>query len=240
MLRRTKVERADDLGLPPRTVIVRRDYFSPEEKELYLSLFTDAKRQFSTYVEKGSLLNSTYFLMFAGDLLIGMVDYSNIFSLITRMRQMVCSYSLLISPHFASSWPQACHPDLVLKSKTNPHFSADVVEATVCRLCNDIAEDAIESKCHHIFDRECIKQYCEAASGSDPDCPVCHVPLSVNLEAEALELAVDAVNKARQGILGRIELDTWKSSSKIEALVEELSNLRRQDCTTKSIVFSQL
>ncbi|KAG8913553.1 DNA repair protein rad16, partial [Tulasnella sp. 418] len=39
MLRRTKLERADDLGLPPRTVIVRRDYFSPEEKELYLSLF---------------------------------------------------------------------------------------------------------------------------------------------------------------------------------------------------------
>ena len=47
MLRRTKVERADDLGLPPRTVIVRRDYFSEEEKELYLSLFSDAKREFS-------------------------------------------------------------------------------------------------------------------------------------------------------------------------------------------------
>jgi DNA repair protein RAD16 len=49
---------------------------------------------------------------------------------------------------------QVCHLDLVLKSKTNPHFSADVVEATVCRLCNDIAEHAIESKCHHVFDRE--------------------------------------------------------------------------------------
>jgi DNA repair protein RAD16 len=47
MLRRTKVQRADDLGLPPRIVTVRRDYFSPEENELYLSLFTDAKRQFS-------------------------------------------------------------------------------------------------------------------------------------------------------------------------------------------------
>lgn len=58
MLRRTKVERADDLGLPPRTIIVRRDYFSPEEKELYLSLFSDAKRQFSTYVDSGSVLNS--------------------------------------------------------------------------------------------------------------------------------------------------------------------------------------
>ena len=58
MLRRTKIQRADDLGLPPRTVIVRRDYFSPEEKELYLSLFSDAKRQFSTFVDAGTVLNS--------------------------------------------------------------------------------------------------------------------------------------------------------------------------------------
>lgn len=30
MLRRTKVERADDLSLPPRTITVRRDYFTEE------------------------------------------------------------------------------------------------------------------------------------------------------------------------------------------------------------------
>jgi hypothetical protein len=53
-----QIQRADDLGLPPRTVIVRRDYFSPEEKELYLSLFSDAKREFSTYVDSGTVLNS--------------------------------------------------------------------------------------------------------------------------------------------------------------------------------------
>ena len=53
-----KIQRADDLGLPPRTVIIRRDYFSPEEKELYLSLFSDAKRQFNTYVDSGTVLNS--------------------------------------------------------------------------------------------------------------------------------------------------------------------------------------
>ena len=67
---------------------------------------------------------------------------------LTRMRQM------------------ACHPDLVLKSKTNAKtFQGDdeFGEATVCRLCNDIAEDAIQSKCRHIFDRECIKQYLDAA-----------------------------------------------------------------------------
>ncbi|KAG8902401.1 DNA repair protein rad16 [Tulasnella sp. 403] len=204
MLRRTKLERADDLGLPPRTVIVRRDYFSPEEKELYHSLFSDAHRQFSTYVNAGTVLN----------------NYSNIFSLITRMRQM------------------ACHPDLVLKSKTNQEFSADVVEAAICRLCNDIAEDAIKSRCHHLFDRECIKQYI-VASGDTPSCPVCHVPLSIDLDAPALEQDEEVVNKARQGILGRLDFDGWRSSTKIEALIEELSNLRREDRTTKSIVFSQ-
>lgn len=148
MLRRTKIQRADDLGLPPRTVIVRRDYFSPEEKELYLSLFSDAKRQFSTYVGAGTLLNSEYFAP-SGTLphLMGTTtDYSNIFSLITRMRQM------------------ACHPDLVIRGKNNAGlFGETEGEATVCRLCNDIAEDAIQAKCRHIFDRECIKQYLNAS-----------------------------------------------------------------------------
>ncbi|KAI0643640.1 SNF2 family N-terminal domain-containing protein [Trametes meyenii] len=205
MLRRTKVQRADDLGLPPRTVVVRRDYFSPEEKELYLSLFSDAKRAFNTYVDSGTVLN----------------NYSNIFSLLTRMRQM------------------ACHPDLVLRSKNNAgkFIQDESDEGTVCRLCNEFAEDAIQAKCRHIFDRECIKQYLEAAIEQTPACPVCHVALTIDLEAPAMEF--EETQKARQGILGRLDLNKWRSSTKIEALVEELSNLRQQDATTKSIVFSQ-
>ncbi len=125
----------------------------------------------------------------------------------------------------------------------------------MCRLCNDIAEDAIESKCHHVFDRECIKQYIEISADTSvssltrtlwhflifgkPSCPVCHLALSIDLDAPAIEQEETVVKKARQGILGRLDLDTWRSSSKIEALVEELSNLRRDDRTTKSLVFSQ-
>lgn len=40
-------------------MVIRRDYFSPEEKDLYLSLFSDAKRQFNTYLDQGTILNST-------------------------------------------------------------------------------------------------------------------------------------------------------------------------------------
>lgn len=75
---------------------------------------------------------------------------------------------------------------------------------------------------------------------SQPACPVCHLPISVDLDAPALEFGEEARTAAgKQGILGRLDLDTWRSSTKIEALIEELTNLRRQDATTKSIVFSQ-
>lgn len=42
MLRRTKVERADDLGLPPRVVDVRRDYFTEEEEEVSVTPILEA------------------------------------------------------------------------------------------------------------------------------------------------------------------------------------------------------
>jgi DNA repair protein RAD16 len=59
----------------------------------------------------------------------------------------------------------ACHPDLVLRSRNNAgtFLTNDLGEGTVCRICSDIAEDAIQSKCRHIFDRECIKQYLNTA-----------------------------------------------------------------------------
>lgn len=66
---------------------------------------------------------------------------------------------------------------------------------------------------------------------------MCHLPLTIDLEGPALELEENVA--ARQGILGRLNLESWRSSTKIEALVEELSNLRLQDASTKSIVFSQ-
>ena len=74
MLRRTKMERQDELQLPPKTVTMRCDYFSPEEEDFYKALYTDACTQFSSYVEQGVLLN----------------NYANVFTLITRMRLAAC------------------------------------------------------------------------------------------------------------------------------------------------------
>lgn len=202
MLRRTKVERADDLGLPPRIVTVRKDYFNDEEKDLYQSLYTDIRRKYNSYVEEGVVLN----------------NYANIFTLITRMRQM------------------ADHPDLVLKRMHGSNESGVII----CQLCDDEAEEPIESKCHHKFCRLCINEYIESFMEDKKKltCPVCHIGLSIDLQQPSLE--VDETEFKKQSIVSRLKMNgKWRSSTKIEALLEELYNLRSDKRTIKSIVFSQ-
>ncbi|KAI8341863.1 SNF2 family N-terminal domain-containing protein [Chlamydoabsidia padenii] len=210
MLRRTKVECADDLGLPPRTITVRRDVFNEEEDEVYRSLFSDTARRFNSYIEDGSVLN----------------NYANIFELLTKMRQC------------------ANHPDLVTKKK-----GVSDNKQLVCMLCNDTPEDAIMSACKHTFCRECCIQYLESfddigagPSKETPKCPSCYASFSVDLTQPALEIDLGEGEHSafsKTSIVNRIDMDKWRSSTKIEALAEELSKLRSEDQTIKSIVFSQ-
>jgi len=60
MLRRTKLERSSDLGLPPRLVYIRKDTFNDEETDFYEALYSQTKTQFFSYVEKGA-----FFLLLA-------------------------------------------------------------------------------------------------------------------------------------------------------------------------------
>ncbi|KAI5955663.1 RAD16 [Candida jiufengensis] len=209
MLRRTKVERADDLGLPPRIVEIRHDKFNEEERDLYTSLYSDSKRKFNDYVAEGVVLN----------------NYANIFTLITRMRQL------------------ADHPDLVLKRYGTNQIANSIDGVIMCQLCDDEAEEPIESKCHHRFCRLCIQEYIESFDGASNKltCPVCHIGLSIDLEQPSIEVDEELFTKA--SIVNRIKQGShggeWRSSTKIEALVEELYKLRSDKHTIKSIVFSQ-
>ncbi|KAI9264597.1 SNF2 family N-terminal domain-containing protein [Helicostylum pulchrum] len=188
MLRRTKTECADDLGLPPRTVIVRRDVFSEEEEDVYNSLYMDVARAFTTYVEDDTVLN----------------NYANIFELLMKMRQC------------------ADHPDLVTKKSTDNR-------QLMCMLCNDLSE--------------CCVQYYDSfddSVGNKPRCPSCYAEFNVDLSQPSLDAGVSSNgNYTKSSIVNRINMGSWRSSTKIEALVEELSKLRREDKTIKSIVFSQ-
>ncbi len=139
-------------------------------------------------------------------------NYANIFGLIMQMRQV------------------ADHPDLILKK--NSEGSQNVM---VCCICDEPAEEAIQSKCKHDFCRECATSFVHATE--QPDCPRCHIALSIDLEQVAIEQDATLVKKT--SIINRIRMANWTSSSKIELLVHNLYRLRSDKMSHKSIIFSQ-
>lgn len=58
LLRRTKESRAEDLKLPPRTVIIKPIRLHPREEDFYNALYTQTKSSFDDYVAEGTLLNN--------------------------------------------------------------------------------------------------------------------------------------------------------------------------------------
>lgn len=205
MLRRSKDNHLEEIGLPPRVVTVRKDTFNRAEEELYDSLYSDTVSTFNTYVRAGTVLN----------------NYASIFSLLSRMR-------------LASNHPLLVTAKLNMQSKEGH-------ERMVCVICQDEAEDPITSKCKHVFCREDAVQFLQS-SPDNVKCPKCFKPLSIDLfqpEATLDDVSSSKPNDTNKSIVNYIDFNTWRSSTKIEALIEELTKLRCEDRTTKSIVFSQ-
>ncbi|KPM38832.1 DNA repair protein RAD16 [Neonectria ditissima] len=139
-------------------------------------------------------------------------NYANIFGLIMQMRQV------------------ADHPDLILKK--NAEGGQNIL---VCCICDEPSEDTVRSQCKHDFCRACVSSY--VRSTAEPDCPRCHIPLSIDLEQPEIEQDENMVKK--NSIINRIKMENWTSSSKIELLVHELHKLRSDNASHKSIIFSQ-
>ncbi|KAL2613152.1 hypothetical protein R1flu_024844 [Riccia fluitans] len=212
LLRRTKLERAADLALPPRTMYLRKDVFDAREEDFYQALYTQSQSQFNTYVDAGTLLN----------------NYAHIFDLLTRLRQAVN------------------HPYLVVYSATArseaPQFGP--VEEAVCGLCHEPAEDTVKTGCQHPFCKVCMEGYMEAGKELDSlQCPTCQTALMVDLTRsgsdEVKEVSAKVPGRKRSSILSRIKLENFQSSTKIDAVREELFDMLNKDPAAKAIIFSQ-
>lgn len=70
LLRRTKVQCASDLTLPPRTVLLRKERLDVREQDFYEALYTQSQAQFDSYVASNTLVN----------------NYAHIFTLLIRLR----------------------------------------------------------------------------------------------------------------------------------------------------------
>ncbi|KAI8110856.1 hypothetical protein M9434_004430 [Picochlorum sp. BPE23] len=211
-LRRTKIQEASTLALPPRAVFLRRDSLSEAERDYYEALYTQSKVQFGSYVGAGTLLN----------------NYAHIFDLLIRLRQALNHPYLVIFSNTA-----------MLEAKEKQQEENDV-----CAICRDPPEDPITSHCGHSFCRLCAIDLLGAAEEeSSTTCPTCDAPLSIELHAHTVEdntTGKPARKRSSQAsFLSRLDLKKFESSTKIEALREELNAMLASDPSAKAIVFSQ-
>ncbi|CAK9058095.1 unnamed protein product, partial [Durusdinium trenchii] len=232
LLRRTKVERAADVKLPALTVNIRKDMLSSQERDFYTAMYTQGRTQFDTYVESGTVLH----------------NYAHVFDLIMRLRQAVDHPYLIIHGSLNSPDPAAG----LIPTKSRGFTD-------ICSLCqDDIEEKRAKATCGHAFHRDCLQEYLQQAPqlpSGGVGCPACFLPLTWAEEAEA-EGDDDIVEEdtvagdadkgpkirgrgGRSSIMQKIKTSEFQSSTKIEALVQEIKKMESTDATSKALVFSQ-
>ena len=234
LLRRTKQNRSADMNLPPRLVTIRPVRLHPVEEDFYEALYTQTKSSFNDYVAEGTLLN----------------NYAHIFDLLTKMRQAVN------------------HPYLIVHSKRSTtreagqRAAAAANGATDCAICHEPPTGSIVSTCcSEVFCRSCVIEYLSGALGEGTPCPSCSSPFSIDLNQASAADSVDdgtlsapSISTSYSGdvpslkqmshvqtgsILRRLNLAEFATSTKIEVLVQELVDMRRQRPGSKALVFSQ-
>ncbi|KAK7261115.1 hypothetical protein RIF29_27419 [Crotalaria pallida] len=211
LLRRTKIGRAADLALPPRIVSLRRDCLDVKEQDYYESLYSESQAQFNTYVEANTVMN----------------NYAHIFVLLMRLRQAVD------------------HPYLVVYSPTatsrGGNMANNAPTEPVCDICHQAAEDPVVTACEHVFCKACLIDF--SASLGQVSCPSCSQLLTLDftsnkdVEDRAKKTTIKGFRSS--SILNRIQLENFQTSTKIEALREEIWFMIGRDGSAKGIVFSQ-
>lgn len=236
LLRRTKLERQADVNLPTLDIRIRKDTLSPQEQDFYTSMFTQSRTSFDTFVDKGTLLH----------------NYAHVFDLIMRLRQAV-DHPYLIVHGLKSADPSVG----LMPSKSRG-------DTDVCALCQDDIEDRAnraKAGCGHIFHKDCLSEYLEQAPqlpSGGVGCPTCFLPVTwadgqadpeeadegdivadLSAEEEEPPHREPAASGSKSGIMRHIRTSEFQSSTKIEALMQEIKRMSAEDPTSKALVFSQ-
>ncbi|EKM61408.1 uncharacterized protein PHACADRAFT_111980 [Phanerochaete carnosa HHB-10118-sp] len=260
LLRREKNMRDADgrmiVELPPKEVTVEELEFSPLERKIYDSLYHDAKRRFEKLSEKGvvnknythilamlmrlrrAVLHPGLVLKDSDDLAKASAD-----STFIDLRGMIQSY---IDNASGSSTPQAANDDGETKpdiGKGGNAYAEDVLnnlgqeEEAECPICMDVMQSPVLIPgCLHQGCKDCITACLQQCidRGKEGCCPTCfHEPVS---ESDLLEIV-------RTGKPGgnavTLRKNDFRSSTKLDALLQNLRAIRQTDPAFRAVVFSQ-
>ncbi|KDD74858.1 SNF2 family domain-containing protein, partial [Helicosporidium sp. ATCC 50920] len=157
LLRRTKVQQAEVLALPPRRLMVRKYRLDAREMDFYEALYTQSQAEFGDFVQSGTLLN----------------NYSHVFSLLVRLRQAVNHPYLVV--HSRRTGQPLAAPSPSFAGEREPVDAAeDLPEDPPCGICGDAPELPRRAACGHVFCAMCAAEYAAGVAGAAPPaCPCC-------------------------------------------------------------------
>ncbi|XP_060053525.1 helicase-like transcription factor isoform X2 [Erinaceus europaeus] len=222
-LRRTKTSKIKGkpvLELPDRKVFIQHITLSEEERKIYQSVKNEGRATIGRYFNEGTVL----------------AHYADVLGLLLRLRQICCHTHLLTNAVSASGpsafslgndTPEELQKKLIRKMKLILSSGSD----EECAICLDSLTVPVITHCAHVFCKPCI---CQVIQNEQPHakCPLCRNDIHGNnlLECPPEELSCDTEKKSNT---------EWTSSSKINALMHALIDLRKNNPNIKSLVVSQ-
>ncbi|NXE26562.1 HLTF factor, partial [Ardeotis kori] len=217
-LRRTKTSKVKGkpiLDLPERKVLIQHVTLTEEERQVYQSVKKEGKAAISRFFSEGTVL----------------AHYADILGVLLRLRQLCCHPHLCIntsSGFSADKTPEELHETLVSKMKLVLSSGSD----EECAVCLESLTLPVITRCAHVFCKPCIFEVIRSEQ-PNAKCPLCRKELRVEHLVECpLEGEIDSSN-------GKKSDQEWVSSSKINALMHALIELRRDNPTAKCLVVSQ-
>lgn len=218
-LRRTKTSKIKGkpvLELPERKVFIQHITLSDEERKIYQSVKNEGKATIGRYFNEGTVL----------------AHYADVLGLLLRLRQICCHTHLLTNAVSSSGpsgndTPEELRKTLIKKMKLILSSGSD----EECAICLDSLTVPVITHCAHVFCKPCI---CQVIQNEQPHakCPLCRNDIHGDnlLECPPEELTCDSEKKSNT---------EWTSSSKINALMHALIDLRKKNPNIKSLIVSQ-
>ncbi|KAF1847045.1 uncharacterized protein K460DRAFT_413854 [Cucurbitaria berberidis CBS 394.84] len=267
VLRRTKDMKTPDgealVPLPTRTIDVEKIVLSQDERDIYDHIFMRAKSVFTANAEAGTLLKS-YTTIFAQIL---RLRQSCCHPILTRKANIVADEEDAgLALDLANGLADDMDLSSLIERFTGEgdqdvnRFGVHVLKQiqdeaeSECPICSEepMVDQAVTG-CWHSACKECLLNYInhQRDKGNIPRCFNCREPINARdiFEVVRHDHVMEAVSHAfRRGdgpppatqspriSLRRIGLT---GSAKTQALLTHLKNIRREDKSTKSVVFSQ-
>ncbi|KAH0624065.1 hypothetical protein JD844_007394 [Phrynosoma platyrhinos] len=216
-LRRTKTSKVKGkliLKLPERKVFIQHITLTDEESLIYNSAKNESIAAVRRYFNEGTVLS----------------NYADVLGVLLRLRQLCCHPSLCISASSSSdmggnSTPEELREKLIERMKLILSSGSD----EECAICLESLNFPVITHCAHVFCKPCICEVIQREK-ANAKCPLCRKEVGLEHLVECCLEEPDSGKKTDQ---------EWVSSSKIDALMHALIELRKQNPSIKSLIISQ-